>query len=105
MKIKYIIILIIIFVILLIQLYNIYKNNYTDTFKNINLSNDDETQYINQYISPPEPILNIIKKYNDDKIFVISNSSKPTDIIGSTISSLNSNINRNNLFHFINFLI
>ena len=80
-------------------------NKFTNEF--ISIKEDDNDLYINPYLTQNEVIPNVIKKYNDNKISVINLNGSPSKNIydSAVVSSLNNNMNRNNLIHFINFLI
>jgi hypothetical protein len=62
---------------------------------------------VNPHLYGADTQLNVIKKYNDSKINIINNSSggKNGMMDQPVYSSLNNNTNKNNLFHFINFLV
>ena len=109
MNLRNIIILLIIIVFLFTYLTDMYKkieqNKFTNEF--ISIKEDDNDLYINPYLTQSEVIPNVIKKYNDNKISVINinNGSSKNVYDSAVVSSLNNNMNRNNLIHFINFLI
>jgi len=116
MNIKYIILLLVVLLFLSKIIYDNMKlnkkhtNTNTTTNTNTNISTiegDDEIFYINPYLMSNEPSVNVIKKYNDSKINIINNMNPNNkNIYDSNISSsLNSNSNKNNLIHFIDFLI
>jgi hypothetical protein len=109
MNLRHIVILLIIILFLFTYLTDMYKkmeiNKFTNEF--ISIKEDDNDLYINPYLTQNEVIPNVIKKYNDNKINVINVNGSQTKNIYDTVvtSSLNNNMNRNNLIHFINFLI
>ena len=109
MNLRHIVILLIIILFLFTYLTDMYKkmeiNKFTNEF--ISIKEDDNDLYINPYLTQNEVIPNVIKKYNDNKINVINvNGSSTKNIYDTAVtSSLNNNMNRNNLIHFINFLI
>ena len=117
MNIKNIILLLVILLFLSKILYDGTKNTHNlektqqetqekNTYLNNNNIIDDENLYINQYLSTTEPNLNIIKKYDDTKINIINNmNSMGKNAYDNNINSSLNNSNKNNLIHFINFLI
>ncbi len=104
-------IIILIFIIILLGIY--FTENYKkmEKIKLIEIStiikDDDNELYINPYLSNKEPNLNIVKKYNDNKINIINNliNNENKSMYDGPITSTNNNSNHNNLLHFINFLI
>ncbi len=107
MNLKNIIILIIIIVFLLS-----YFNDENITNKKMNgkenfyLQKDNDDLYINPYLLNYEVTPNVVKKYTDNKINIISNfQNSGKNIYDNTVPSANNNTNKNNLMHFINFLI
>ncbi len=105
---------IIILIIIIIFLVNYFNDGYSkmekmDGKKKILINNvkDDENDiYINPYLLNNEIVPNVIKKYTDNKINIITNyQGSGKNIYDSAINSSNNNTNKNNLIHFINFLI
>ncbi len=109
MNLRNIIILIIIIVFLASYFNDAYiKKEKMDvkTKQNFNVEKDSDDLYINPYLLNNEVVPNIIKKYMDNKINIISNfQGGGKNIYDSVITSTNNNTNKNNLIHFINFLI
>ena len=83
--------------------------------QNFNIHEDPDDLYINTYLLNNEVVPNVIKKYMDEKINIISNyQGSGKNIYDNVISQANNtsnnntsnnNANKNNLLHFINFLI
>ena len=123
MNLKNIIILIII-IIFLIKYLNDEYFKHTEINEKINgnikqnfhIHEDNDDLYINLYLLNNEVIPNVIKKYIDNKINIISNyQGGGKNIYDNNVSqpnnnnnisnNANNNTNKNNLLHFINFLI
>jgi hypothetical protein len=74
--------------------------------QNFSVKEDSNDLYINPYLLNNEVVPNVIKRYIDNKINIISNfQGGGKNIYDSVITSTNNNTNKNNLIHFINFLI
>ena len=70
------------------------------------IENDNEDLYINPYLLNSEIVPNVVKRYLDNKINIVTNfQGGAKNIYDSLINSTNNNTNKNNLIHFINFLI
>jgi len=108
MKLRNIFILLIIIVILIENLKIFTKTTEEIIIKeNETIKNDNENLYINPFLINSEPNYNIIKKYNDSRINIITNLPHGTNkyLYDNPVNSTNNNTNKNNLLHFINFLI
>jgi len=108
MDLKNIILFIIIIVFLFSYLTDMYSKMEKNKLKNeFIIKEDNNDMYMNPYLTQTEIVPNVIKKYNDNKINVLNfYNSQNKNIYDSTVqSSLNNNMNKNNLLHFINFLI
>jgi hypothetical protein len=89
------------------------KTNSNIMKQNFHIHEDNDDLYINIYLLNNEVIPNVIKKYIDNKINIISNyQGGAKNIYDNTMSqsnnitnNTNNNTNKNNLLHFINFLI
>lgn len=108
MNLRNIIILLIIIVFLISYFNEINKKEKmvgkTKTVFKIEEDHDD--LYINPYLLNNEIVPNVVKKYLDNKINIITNlQGSGKNIYDSVINSTNNNTNKNNLIHFINFLI
>lgn len=86
--------------------------------QNFHIHEDNDDLYINLYLLNNEVIPNVIKKYIDNKINIISNyqgggkniydnnvSQTNNNTSNNISNNTNNNTNKNNLLHFINFLI
>ena len=108
MDLKNIILFIIIIVFLFSYLTDMYSKMEKNKLKNeFIIKEDNNDMYMNPYLTQTEIVPNVIKKYNDNKINVLNfYNSQNKNIYDSTVQSrLNNNMNKNNLLHFINFLI
>ncbi len=105
MNLRYIIIFSLILILVASYIIDYKKEKITEDYI---INNDNDDIYINPYFNPKEGNYNIIKKYNDDKINIINNIpvlNNKNSYDTAVLSSLNNNSNKNNLMHFINFLI
>ncbi len=75
-------------------------------FKNETQNNESfEQDYINIHLLDEIPNLNIVKKYTEKKVNVINIGNLGKKYVDGNILPSNSNSNRNNLLHFISFLV
>lgn len=108
MKLRNVFILLIILAVLIENLKIFTKTSNNNIIKeNVTIKNDNEDLYINPFLINAEPNHNIIKKYNDSRINIIANIPNGSNkyLYDNPVNSANNNTNKNNLLHFINFLI
>jgi hypothetical protein len=108
MNIKNIIILVVILFFLVTYLIEYYKKNNTVIPVEIesHITKDNNNLYINPFLVNTDPVPNIVKKYNDQRVNIITNPSENNkNLYDTAVTSANNNTNKNNLIHFINFLI
>lgn len=63
----------------------------------MNIKEDNNELYINPYLTN-ENSLNVIKKYNDQKVNIYPSLNTKSDL-------QETNLNKNNLMNFLNFLV
>lgn len=105
------IIILVFIIVFLISYFNDLQNKSTETNekdeKMFIIQKDSNELYVNPSLLNNESDLNIIKKYADNKINIVSNFQNNQKNMYDTIinTNNNTNTNKNNLLHFINFLI
>ena len=109
MNLRNIIILLIIIIFLVSYFSDAYyqfEKMQTKKKEYFNVKDDENELYINPYLLSNEVVPNVVKRYADNKINIITNlQGGGKNIYDSVINSSNNNTNKNNLIHFINFLI